>query len=66
MTTSMAKGLEINSDEAAQLLGIYTETLRGYIREAQLPAYRIVGERAIRIKRKDIEGLLEPYQAEDE
>jgi hypothetical protein len=34
--------------------------MRGYIRSGRLPAFRLAGERAIRIRRVDLEKLLEP------
>ena len=47
-------------DEAADVLGLHTQTLRGYIRSGKLPAHRIAGERAIRIRYADLMQLLEP------
>ena len=47
-------------DEAAEFLGLHIQTVRGYVRSGKLPALRVAGERAIRIKREDLLGLLEP------
>jgi excisionase family DNA binding protein len=44
-------------DEAARLLGVQLQTLRAYIRCAEVPAFR-VGDRAIRIRRDDFAALL--------
>ncbi len=51
-------------DEAAEFLGIHTQTIRGYIRTGKLPALRLAGERALRIQREDLLALLEPYKPE--
>jgi len=51
----------LSPDEAAELLGVHTQTVRGYIRDGKLRAHRVAGERAIRIRRKDLLALLEPY-----
>ncbi len=49
----------LTSDQAATLLGMHIQTVRGYIRGGKLPAFRIAGERAIRIRRDDVLSLLE-------
>jgi excisionase family DNA binding protein len=50
--------------QAADLLSVSTRTIRRYIKQWHLPAYRIAGQPTIRIKREDIESLLEPIAAE--
>jgi excisionase family DNA binding protein len=50
----------LTPEEAAEALGIHVQTMRGYIRSGRLPAFRIAGERAIRIRRIDLDKLLEP------
>jgi excisionase family DNA binding protein len=52
-------------DEAAEYLGVHVQTIRGYIRTGKLPALRLAGERALRIKRDDLLALLEPYNPEE-
>lgn len=52
-------------EEAAQFLGIHHQTIRGYIKNAKLPAYRVAGEKVIRIKRDDLMALLEPVSVGD-
>jgi excisionase family DNA binding protein len=52
-------------EEAAAYLGVHIQTMRGYIRNAKLPALRIAGERAIRLRREDLDALLEPLQAQE-
>lgn len=52
-------------DEAAEFLGVHTQTIRGYIRMGKLPALRLAGERVLRIQRDDLLALLEPYKPED-
>lgn len=49
-------------EEAAEYLGIHIQTIRGYLRSGKLKAFRIAGERAIRIRREDIDHLLEPFR----
>jgi excisionase family DNA binding protein len=49
----------LSPEEAAQRLGVHTQTVRGYIRDGRLPAFRIAGERAIRIRRDDVLALLQ-------
>ena len=52
-------------DESAEFLGVHVQTVRGYIRAGKLPAMRLAGERALRIKRDDLLALLEPYKPDD-
>lgn len=51
--------------EAAAFLGLSVSTIRRYIYDRRLPAYRIAGERMLRIKRDDLEALLEPLGEEN-
>lgn len=51
----------LSPDEAAAFLGVHTQTVRGYIRAGKLPAHRLAGERALRIRREDLLALLEPF-----
>ena len=61
----IAQGREyLSPEEAAAELGVHVQTLRGYIRSGKLPAARLAGERAIRVRRQDLYKLLEPFQAE--
>jgi excisionase family DNA binding protein len=50
----------LTPEEAAEAIGIHVQTLRGYVRSGKLPALRLAGERAIRIRRSDLEAVLEP------
>lgn len=64
MVTSSEEGkLYFSPDEAAQFLSVHVQTIRGYIRTGKLPALRLAGERALRIKREDLLALLEPFKA---
>lgn len=54
----------LSPDEAAEFLGVHTQTVRGYMRSGKLPAHRLAGERVLRIQRQDLLALLEPYHAE--
>ncbi|MBW3661119.1 MAG: helix-turn-helix domain-containing protein [Gemmatimonadetes bacterium] len=58
-------GPEILSvDDAADYLGVHSQTVRNYIRSGKLPAYRLAGERYIRVLRKDLLALLERVQTD--
>jgi excisionase family DNA binding protein len=50
----------LTPEEAAEALGIHVQTLRSYVRSGKLPALRLAGERALRIRRTDLEAVLEP------
>ena len=51
-------------DEAAAFLSVHVQTIRGYIKSGKLPAMRLAGERALRIKHEDLLALFEPYKPE--
>ncbi len=53
----------LSPEEGARLLGLHIQTVRGYIRSGRLPAFRIAGERAIRIRRDDLVALLQAMPA---
>lgn len=55
----------LSVDDAAGLLGVHSQTVRNYIRSGKLPAYRLAGERFIRVLRKDLLALLEPVSTDD-
>ena len=46
--------------ETATLLALSTRTIHRYIAEGKLKAYRVAGDKAIRLKREDVEALLIP------
>ena len=50
----------LTPEDAAAALNIHVQTLRAYVRSGKLPALRLAGERAIRIRRQDLEAVLEP------
>ena len=52
----------LSVDDAATVIGVHAQTIRGYIRSGKLPAYRVAGERAIRVFASDVYGLLEPLE----
>jgi excisionase family DNA binding protein len=54
----------LTPEEAAEALGIHVQTMRAYVRSGRIPAYRVAGERAIRIRRPDLEKVLEPLVPE--
>jgi excisionase family DNA binding protein len=50
--------------ETAAHLALSTRTIHRYIAAGKLKAYRVAGEKVIRIKRQDVEALLQPVGAE--
>jgi excisionase family DNA binding protein len=50
----------LTPEEASEILAIHVQTLRGHVRSGKLPALRLAGERAIRIRRTDLEKVFEP------
>jgi excisionase family DNA binding protein len=54
----------LTPEEAAEALGVHVQTLRAYVRSGKLPALRLAGERAIRIRRGDLEKVFEPVEPE--
>jgi excisionase family DNA binding protein len=54
----------LTPEEAAEALGIHVQTLRAYVRSGKLPALRVAGERSLRVRRSDLEKVLEPLVSE--
>jgi excisionase family DNA binding protein len=54
----------LTPEEAAEALSIHVQTMRTYIRTGRVPAFRLAGERSIRILRADLEKVLEPLGGE--
>ena len=48
--------------DAAEFLGVSDSTIRRYISDGRLSAYRLGDERLIRIQRQDLESLLSPIE----
>ena len=46
--------------QAADLISVSQRTIRRYIEQDKLVAYRVAGSSTIRIKREDLENLLVP------
>lgn len=57
--TTPLLGRLITTRRAAEMCGVHPNTIREYIREGRLPAYR-VGERLIRIDANDVAALIVP------
>ena len=49
-------------EDAAAYLGVHVQTVRGWIRAGRLPARRLAGQRALRIRASDLENILEPVE----
>jgi excisionase family DNA binding protein len=52
-------------EQAAQFLQVSQSSIRSYIRQGRLQAYRIAGKRKVLIPRTALLGLLEPARPED-
>lgn len=55
----------ISLEEAADILGVTTRTIRRRIADGSLRAYRIRNSRLIRLNEADVRGLLEPIPTTD-
>lgn len=55
----------LSVEDAASYLGVHAQTVRNYIRGGKLPAYRLAGERYIRVLRKDLLALLERVRTDE-
>ena len=64
MNANVEKEL-LSVQETAQHLGVSESTVRRYISDGRLPAYRLGDERLIRIRRGDLQGLLIPIEIDD-
>jgi excisionase family DNA binding protein len=53
-------------EEAAEYLGVHVKTVRGWIRSGRLPASRLAGQRALRIRASDLDRVLEPVDSRDD
>lgn len=52
-------------EEVAAYLGVHVQTVRTWIRTGRLPARRLAGQRALRIRASDIQRVLEPVDGND-
>lgn len=55
-------GLErlYSPEEIAEYLGVHVQTVRAWVRSGRLPARRILGQRALRIRKSDLDAVLMP------
>ena len=54
----------ISAAEACKILGVSRNTLKKLIREGTLPAYTIQGVAGYRVKRGDVQALVQPVVAD--
>lgn len=47
-------------EEVAEYAGVHVQTVRIWIRSGRLPAHKLAGQRALRIKESDLAAILEP------
>lgn len=61
------EGLEklYTPEEVAEYLGVHVQTVRAWIRSGRLRAQRLAGQRALRVRASDLDGVLEPVDAEE-
>lgn len=52
-------------EEAAAYLGVHVQTVRAWVRSGRLPASRLTGQRALRIRASDLLSVLEPVDVRD-
>ncbi len=55
----------LTPEEVAEYLKVHVETVRLWIRSGRLPAFRLGGLRALRIRRNDVDRLLLPVESGD-
>ncbi len=62
--SSQPPGLErlYSPEETAEYLGVHVNTVRGWIKGGRLPARRLAGQRALRIRESDLLNVLEPVE----
>ena len=53
-------------EEVAEYLGVHVQTVRAWIRTGRLPARRLAGQRALRIRASDVHRVLEPVGTDGE
>ena len=53
-------------EAAADYLGVHVQTVRVWIRDGKLPASRLLGQRALRIRESDLARALEPVDPEND
>lgn len=53
-------------EEAAAYLQVHVGTVRNWIRSGRLPASRLAGQRAIRVRASDLSRVLEPIEPAEE
>jgi excisionase family DNA binding protein len=51
-------------EEAAAYLKVHVQTVREWIRSGRLKAFRLAGQRSLRIRASDLDSVLEPVEAE--
>lgn len=49
-------------EDAAEYLGVHVQTVRAWVRTGRLPASRLAGQRALRIRASDLQTVLEPVE----
>jgi excisionase family DNA binding protein len=59
LTPQHSRGRLLSPDEAAEYLGVHSQTIRSWIRSGKLPAARLAGLKSIRIREADLENVLE-------
>jgi len=52
-------------EQIADYLGVHVQTVRTWIRTGRLPAHRLAGQRALRVRASDLSTVLEPVQPDD-
>lgn len=56
----------MSPEEVAEYLGVHVQTVRAWIRSGKLPARRVAGLRALRVRFADVDNLLQPLDEADD
>ncbi|HEY7293849.1 MAG TPA: helix-turn-helix domain-containing protein [Dehalococcoidia bacterium] len=62
---SSAEERLLSPEQVAEYLQVHVHTVRAWIRAGRLPARRVAGLRALRVRFSDVEALLRPLEEQD-
>lgn len=60
MSSTVVAPVWASLEHAAEYLGCSAKTVRRYIADGKLPAYRMAGRQTIRVKLSDLDALMSP------
>lgn len=56
----------LTAEQAAERLNVSVRSIRKYRATGRLPAYKLAGERALRFRVEDVDGMMEPAEPTQE